>query len=101
MELQENEQSEWTILSSMHPRNPFHLDEINILAHRDLDVNYNWDTSVFTPEQKLMSSTFIDENHFTFKFPRTPMINTFDGLSTNQQKTFDIVKSYVTTNCLH
>jgi len=55
---------------------------------------------MFTPEKKIMSSTFIDENRHTFQFPPTPIINTFDGLSTNQQKIFDIVKLLVTINYL-
>lgn len=58
--LQHNIQSEWQALSSIHPRNPLQINELDMLGKRDMDINHSWGTTQFNTQQQISASTFIE-----------------------------------------
>ncbi|XP_057840719.2 uncharacterized protein LOC131050534 [Cryptomeria japonica] len=59
--------NEWQVLSASYPGLPIHLDELDILGQRDIDLNHDWGEHHSSPQEKQIATNFIHSNHLTFQ----------------------------------
>ena len=76
---------EWELLSQMRPGNNIHIDDLEMLGHRDFDKNHNWTHKNITTDLHHIATSFIDLNCLS---------NSPDSLSPTQCIGFDVVISH-------